>query len=80
MDSATADSEGQGVGLTTALTGVGEGAKQETCVAAPCLPWQLSIHDRAYRSITTSCRNHSPGANAPRSEPCGFETALYAVS
>jgi hypothetical protein len=55
VGSATADSEGQGVGLTTALTGVGEGAKQETCVAAPCLPWQLSIHDRAYRLSTTTC-------------------------
>jgi hypothetical protein len=45
-------------------------------LGAQSLPWQWSIHDRAYRSITTRCRNHSPGANAPRSEPCGFETAF----
>ena len=35
-------------------------------LGAQSLPWQWRIHDRAYRSITTSCRNHSPGANAPR--------------
>src|SRR5215204_2697684 len=35
--------------------------------------WQLSIHDRAYRLGTTTCRCRSPGVDSLRSEPCGFE-------
>jgi hypothetical protein len=44
-------------------------ALQERCVLRlRSLPWQRSIHGRAYRYSTASRRNPSPGADAPRSE------------
>jgi hypothetical protein len=63
---------GQGVGLTTALTGVGKGAKQETCVARS-LSTVAVEHPRS--GISTQHHNmyESAGVDSLRSEPCGFE-------
>ena len=56
-------------------------AMQETCVLqSQSLPEQRSIHQWRISIQYHKIRNPSPGADAPRSELCGFETAIYAVS
>jgi hypothetical protein len=42
--------------------------RKDACSSSRSLAWQRSIHDRVIRYSTTSCRNHSAGADAPRSE------------
>src|SRR5215204_5504970 len=64
---------GQGVGLTTALTGERK-AKQETCVLRSLRTVAVE-HSRSctYRLSTTTCMSRSPGVDSLRSEPLGFE-------